>query len=351
LLLLALSYFAVPNATTHVFAPLAGTAVAFAVIDIVAIGANPELRAKESWLTVSATLLLFLSGLVATSSLEAVEKYLPAIEAAAERKRQVEEYERYQRRLRAEQAEEAHTVAVPIPIAEPERPSELITSHEEPESEPEVSFGHRLKNAWLTFVRFTGITLPLLILHIAIVVILVLMTADLILRAFDSSREAPGRLWDVQSPDGGGEFRLHLACGAFGGKHRTDDERFEMEMEMAPESNATLPRRTLLFFSPSGVAGYVAAEWALNSSSYDHPSSSPPSTDLETLRTHAHQRICYFDRPGYGFSDNAPSARLGATVEALEQALEKSSEMERLTGRGGGRDLGGFVLVGQGYGG
>lgn len=348
ILLLSLSYFAVPHATANVFIPLSSTVAFFSVVDIVAIGANPELRAKESWLTVSAAILLLVSALVAASSLGAVDKFLPAVEAASEAKRQNDEYERYQRRLREEEAESRHAaaVAVPVTINEPERPGSLAPHDDDDVDDEDArgTFGKRFKRACGVFFRFTGVTLPLLILHIAIVVALILMTADLVLRAFDSSREPPGRLWEVSPSEGGGPYRLHLKCGPFGGKHR-----WEEDLSAAPETNATLPRRTLLFFSPSGVAGQVAAEWALNISAYpSHPSGSRSTTKT---KAHAHHRICYYDRPGYGFSDNAPTARLSQTVEALEQALDQSGEVERLTGRGGGRDLAGFVLVGQGFGG
>ncbi|KAG8959207.1 hypothetical protein FRC03_008293 [Tulasnella sp. 419] len=50
-------------------------------------------------------------------------------------------------------------------------------------------------------------------------------------------------------------------------------------------------------------------------------------------------RVCIWDRPGYGFSDASESTEVGATVNALWEALGQSKEK------------GPFVLVGAGYGG
>ena len=50
-------------------------------------------------------------------------------------------------------------------------------------------------------------------------------------------------------------------------------------------------------------------------------------------------RVCTWDRPGYGESDNAPSAAMGFVSDALWEALDVN------------REEGPFLLVGAGYGG
>jgi len=79
---------------------------------------------------------------------------------------------------------------------------------------------------------------------------------------------------------------------------------------------------TVLYESMRGVPGSVGGEWVVN-----------------LRETGKVGRVRIWDRPGYGFSDNAPSAEMGHVSDALWQALQHQGEE------------GPYVLVGAGYGG
>ena len=97
------------------------------------------------------------------------------------------------------------------------------------------------------------------------------------------------------------EYRVRLLCGGEG-------------------------NRTVLYESASGVPGSIAANWAF------------------AVARNESVRMCTWDRPGYGLSDNAPSASLEHTVQALELALKQAGELARA------KNGDGFVLVSQGFG-
>ena len=84
--------------------------------------------------------------------------------------------------------------------------------------------------------------------------------------------------------------------------------------------------RTVLYESASGVPGSIAADWAF------------------AVARNESVRMCAWDRPGYGLSDNAPSASLEHTVQALELALKQAGELARA------KNGDGFVLASEGFG-
>lgn len=56
-------------------------------------------------------------------------------------------------------------------------------------------------------------------------------------------------------------------------------------------------------------------------------------------------RICYWDRPGYGFSDNSPTSSIPLVVAALSESLEKAGEYARLPAPRPELARSGFILV------
>jgi pimeloyl-ACP methyl ester carboxylesterase len=154
----------------------------------------------------------------------------------------------------------------------------------------------RTLREWLSVLAATTI----LVIYI---IITILMTATLILRARDASLEMDGERYFVD----GGKYEVHLACV---GELSTDKNK-----------NHTVEPTILL----------EAAE-------------EPLEFDFEHWAYSAYQngtiaRYCYWDRPGYGWSDNAPSPHsAGMTADNLAEALAVAGEE------------GPFVLVSAGYG-
>lgn len=132
------------------------------------------------------------------------------------------------------------------------------------------------------------------------IVITVLMTATLILRARDASLEMDGQRYFVD----GDKYEVHLAC-----------------VGEAESHNGTHTPTVLL----------EAAEV-------------PLEFDFEHWAYAAYQngtisRYCYWDRPGYGWSDNAPSPHsAGMSADNLAEALAVAGEQ------------GPWILVSAGYG-
>lgn len=122
-----------------------------------------------------------------------------------------------------------------------------------------------------------------------IVVVTIFMTGTLGLRIRDSTLEAPGKLWYVDS----GKYQVHLYC--------------------AGNSTDSLGRTNPTILLEGGEAPF---ENTFEKFIYG------------TYQNGTIQRYCYWDRPGIAFSDNAPSPHsagmsAGALAEALAQAGEE----------------------------
>jgi hypothetical protein len=125
----------------------------------------------------------------------------------------------------------------------------------------------------------------------------ILMTGTLILRARDASLAAPG----TRIPIDGGKYSIHLAC--FGNVSYTS-------------SGARQP--ALLLEAGEHPAKASLEAWA---------SAAAESSDGTTTSTTTISRYCYWDRPGYGWSDNAPSPHsAGMSATALAEALARADE-------------------------
>ncbi|GAA6040722.1 hypothetical protein JCM8097_000893 [Rhodosporidiobolus ruineniae] len=196
----------------------------------------------------------------------------------------------------------------------------------------------KVKRALRAAVGFLGISLPIAAAHVAVLAAFVLLTLNIILRAVDSSVEQPGQRWKVDPwlwqrryfPEighgpfqaRGREFRVHLSCRGLG----LDDPAVLATATASPANSTTqdlsprpLVRRTILVESDQGTPGQVDAEWVLKMLKDGDLNSG----DVET-------RVCWWDRPGYGFSDGSPSSSTTHIVSALTQALSVSGELARI---------------------
>ncbi|KAL2358156.1 hypothetical protein BJ546DRAFT_834659 [Cryomyces antarcticus] len=140
----------------------------------------------------------------------------------------------------------------------------------------------RTLRGWLAILIATII----LIVYIAITI---LMTATLIIRARDASLEMDGERYFVD----GHKYRVHLACV---GNITTDED-----------GNRT---PTVLIEAGENPSEYDFEHWAYNA-----------------YQNSTIDRYCYWDRPGYAWSDNAPSPHsAGMSADALSEALAVAGE-------------------------
>jgi pimeloyl-ACP methyl ester carboxylesterase len=120
-----------------------------------------------------------------------------------------------------------------------------------------------------------------------IALVAILLTATLILRARDASLEPPGKRYLVKN----GRFEVHLACV---GSISDPDSKTPTIMVEAGERPS---EHSLLAFIHNAY------------------------------RNGTIERYCYWDRPGFGWSDNAPSPHsAGMATDALSEALALAGE-------------------------
>jgi len=126
------------------------------------------------------------------------------------------------------------------------------------------------------------------IVLIAIGLAVILLSATLILRSRDSSLAPPGERFYVD----GDKYQVHLFCTG---------------SETRPGS-AKLP--TVLFEAGEKTFGFSFLDFANNA-----------------LANGTISRYCYADRPGFGWSDNAPSPfSAGMAADVLSEALARAGE-------------------------
>ncbi|KAI9758798.1 MAG: hypothetical protein M4579_002812 [Chaenotheca gracillima] len=123
---------------------------------------------------------------------------------------------------------------------------------------------------------------------IVIIIVTILLTAVLVLRARDASLPAPGERYFVD----GDKYEVHIFC----------------------EGNLTASngKRNPTVFLEAGERPVEAglADFAANA-----------------LKNGTIDRYCYWDRPGFGWSDNAPSPlSAGMAADSLSEALARAGE-------------------------
>ena len=139
------------------------------------------------------------------------------------------------------------------------------------------------------------------ILLIVFLVVTILFTINLSIRARDNTLSAPGELFAVDN----NKYRVHIHC-------------------VGNSTNARGHKAVTVFLE----GGEDPIEGSLASWIDD------------AYKAHTIQRYCYWDRPGMAFSDSAPSPlSAGMAADALSEALRKAGEQ------------GPWVLVSHGVGG
>ena len=127
------------------------------------------------------------------------------------------------------------------------------------------------------------------ILMVVMILVVVLLTATLILRSRDASLAPPGERYYVD----GGKYQLHLDC--------IGDVTYDAEGKRNP---------TVLVEAGEEPFENTLDDWIY--SAYKNGSI---------------YRYCYYDRPGFAWSDNAPSPHsAGMTADALSEALVYAGE-------------------------
>ncbi|KAI9830775.1 MAG: hypothetical protein M1826_004408 [Phylliscum demangeonii] len=152
--------------------------------------------------------------------------------------------------------------------------------------EEEERLTHRVETR-RTLTEWGSVLIKSIVL-IFLIVVLVFMTGVLIIRARDASLSPPGDRFDVD----GGRYKVHLFCD--GDVDEDDPNRKPTVFFEAGESPVEL-----------GLAPFAA----------------------DALKNGTIDRYCYWDRPGFGFSDNAPSPfSAGMAADALSEALVLAGE-------------------------
>lgn len=127
------------------------------------------------------------------------------------------------------------------------------------------------------------------ILMVVMILVVILLTATLILRSRDASLAPPGERYYVD----GDKYELHLAC--------VGDVTYDAQGKRNP---------TVLV-----EAGEDPFENTLDDLIYN------------AYKNGSIHRYCYYDRPGFAWSDNAPSPHsAGMTTDALSEALVQAGE-------------------------
>ena len=153
-----------------------------------------------------------------------------------------------------------------------------------------------------TLREWVAVTTETVIVAI-MVVATILLTASLILRSADTYLPAPGKKYYVN----GGKYQVHLAC--VGNISTTSDD----------DNNTP----AVLLEGDGDPVEYSLQPFV--DSAYQHG----------TIN-----KYCYWDRPGFGWSDNAPSPfSAGVAADALTEALAQANEQ------------GPWILVSAGIGG
>ncbi|KAI4116003.1 MAG: hypothetical protein LQ345_003504 [Seirophora villosa] len=127
------------------------------------------------------------------------------------------------------------------------------------------------------------------LIMVIMIIITILLTATLILRSRDASLKPPGDRYMVD----GDKYKLHLACLG----NITYDEKGKRNPTVLVE------------------AGELPFEDTMDDWIYG------------AFKNGTIDRYCYYDRPGFAWSDNAPSPHsAGMTSDALSEALAKAGE-------------------------
>lgn len=157
----------------------------------------------------------------------------------------------------------------------------------------------RTLREWLAVLTATTIL-------VVYIIIAIFMTATLVLRARDATLEMDGERIFVD----GNKYQVHISCV---GIEDLEDAMTVLKKDRGP---------TVLIEAGETPSEYDFEHWAYNA-----------------LKNGTIDRYCYWDRPGYAWSDNAPSPHsAGMSADNLAEALAVKGEQ------------GPWILVSSGYG-
>ena len=127
------------------------------------------------------------------------------------------------------------------------------------------------------------------VIMVVLIIVTIMLTATLILRSRDASLKPPGERYYVDSD----KYQVHLACVG------------EITTNAAGERNPTV-----MIEAGENPVEDSFEDWVYN------------ARQNGTI-----DRYCYWDRPGFGWSDNAPSPfSAGMAADALSEALARAGE-------------------------
>lgn len=127
------------------------------------------------------------------------------------------------------------------------------------------------------------------IVHVIFIIVAILLTATLILRARDAGVAAPGKRYSVDND----KYDIHLAC--------VGSLKYDMYGKPLP---------TVLLEGGEQPVEDTMVKWV-----------------SDAYKNGTIDRYCFYDRPGLAFSDNAPSPHsAGMTAGALGEALARAGE-------------------------
>lgn len=138
-----------------------------------------------------------------------------------------------------------------------------------------------------TLTEWTAVMISAIV-YVVMVIAVLLITLSIILRALDAGFAAPGKMYDVD----GGKYRIHVFC---------EGRQTNALGEIVP---------TVLF--EGGERPIEQGLWTFAQNAVKNGSIS---------------RYCFADRPGFAWSDTAPSPlSAGFAVDVLSEALVKAGE-------------------------
>lgn len=182
-----------------------------------------------------------------------------------------------------------------------ERYADRLATHnaaEHPPTTDDLSVGASLGRVVRATARSLLVTLPFALVSVALALAASLVVLNLCARSLDSAQPPPGQTWWVDPwqkrveggfwEQAGPAYKLHLACrGAPDPPYlHLSSSNVSFAAPKQPPSNP-IPTRTILFESPQGVPGKLAAGWALDL--LDQGQLTSADRDV---------RVCYYDRPG-----------------------------------------------------
>lgn len=125
-------------------------------------------------------------------------------------------------------------------------------------TEDDLTFLASLKRVCLGVLQFVGLSVPLAILHVSILVIVFLLTLNVALRSYDASVQPAGQLWSLDAWEGhmnSYSAYVHLAC--------EEPARPILASANTSDSLKAKALRTVVVETDRGMPGQTGGAWVL----------------------------------------------------------------------------------------